>query len=226
MNTIVIAIDGPAGAGKSTVAKRVARELGLAFLDTGAMYRCLALFADRRGLTASDGAEVAKLARDCVIQFGDGDPQRVWLDGEEVTNLIRTPEVGEFASALSVHSDVRRLLATQQRQIVERGGVTLEGRDTTTVTAHDAEVRIFLTATVDERARRRYNEFVAKGIDSSLEEIKRQIEERDHRDTTRSDSPLMVAEGVTTIDSSELTIDEVVAQIKQVAELARAEPSP
>lgn len=225
MNRIVIAIDGPAGAGKSTVAKRVARELGLRFLDTGAMYRCLALFAQRNGLTAHDGAEVAKMAKDCNIEFGDGDPQSVFLDGEDVTPLIRTPEMGEFASALSVHSDVRKLLATQQRAIVERGGVTLEGRDTTTVTAPDAQVRVFLTASVQERARRRHSEFVSKGIERSLQEIQDQIEARDHRDSNRADSPLTVSPGVLLIDSSELTIDEVVDEVKRVAELASVEPS-
>ncbi|MEQ1936303.1 MAG: (d)CMP kinase, partial [Fimbriimonadaceae bacterium] len=223
MNRIVIAIDGPAGAGKSTVAKRVARELGLRFLDTGAMYRCLALFAQRNGLTADDGVEVAKMAKDCNIEFGDGDPQSVFLDGEDVTALIRTPEMGEFASALSVHSDVRKLLATQQRAIVERGGVTLEGRDTTTVTAPDAQVRVFLTASVQERARRRHAEFEDKGIERSLQEIQDQIEARDHRDSNRADSPLTVAPGVLVIDSNELTIDEVVDEVKRVAELASIE---
>ncbi|MEQ1822116.1 MAG: (d)CMP kinase [Fimbriimonadaceae bacterium] len=226
MKSIVIAIDGPAGAGKSTVAKRVAKELALSFLDTGAMYRCLALFAKRNDLTSEDGSKVAQLASGCKIGFSDGDPQGVTLDGEDVTTLIRTPEMGEFASALSVHTDVRKLLATQQRAIVERGGVVLEGRDTTTVTAPDADVRIYLTATVEERARRRFNEFEAKGIDISLEEIQQQIQDRDHRDTTRADSPLMISEGVIVIDSSEMTIDEVVNQIKTVAEQASTGPLP
>lgn len=217
MSEIVIAIDGPAGAGKSTVAKRLAKELGLRFLDTGAMYRCIALLATRHGLGPADGDAAAELGQDAVIEFADGEPQRVILNGDDVTAQIRTPEMGELASALSVHTPVRRLLAEQQKAIVARGGVTLEGRDTTTVTAPNAQVRIFLTASVEERARRRYEELREKGIAISLEEVKAQIEERDHRDSSRADSPLMVAEGVTVIDSSELTIDEVVQRIEALA---------
>lgn len=217
VSEIVIAIDGPAGAGKSTVAKRLAKELGLRFLDTGAMYRCVALLATRFGLGPEDGEKAAELGKGAVIEFADGDPQRVILNGDDVTAQIRTPEMGELASALSVHTPVRRLLAEQQKAIVARGGVTLEGRDTTTVTAPNAQVRIFLTAGVEERARRRYEELREKGIAISLEEVKAQIEERDHRDSSRADSPLMVAGGVTVIDSSELTIDEVVQKIEALA---------
>jgi cytidylate kinase len=153
-----------------------------------------------------------------VIEFGEGDPQPVFLDGEDVTAEIRKPEMGDFASAVSVHPPVRRLMARQQRAIVERGGVTLEGRDTTTVTAYDAPVRVFLTASLEERARRRWEELQAKGIEKALEDVQADIAERDHRDSTRADSPLRVADGVTVIDSGEMSIAEVVARIKAMAE--------
>lgn len=220
MSSLVIAIDGPAGAGKSTVAKRLAKDLDLRFLDTGAMYRCIALLASRNGLGPDDGDAAAELGKDALILFGEGEPQKVFLNGEDVTTLIRTPDMGDLASALSVHTPVRRLLADQQKAIVARGGVTLEGRDTTTVTAPHAQVRVFLTASVEERARRRFEELQAKGMAVSLDEIQAQIIERDHRDSTREDSPLMVGEGVTVIDSSDLTADEVVAKITELAKLA------
>lgn len=214
----MIAIDGPAGAGKSTVAKRLARELGLRFLDTGAMYRCLAVMCIRNGVTAEQGEEAAQLGEHMRIEFGEGDPQPVFMDGEDVTSEIRQPEIGEFASAVSVHPPVRRLMAIQQRAIVERGGVTLEGRDTTTVTAFDAPIRVFLTASLDERARRRWEELQARGIDKPLERVREEIAERDHRDSSRADSPLRIADGVTVIDTSGLSIDDVVGRIKKLAE--------
>lgn len=213
MSRLTVAIDGPAGAGKSTVAKRVAAELGLKFLDTGAMYRALALKASRHGIGPDDGDAAGKICADTIIEFAEGDPQRVILDGEDVTSLIRTPEIGELASALSAHSPVRRILAEQQRAIVAKGGFTLEGRDTTTVTAPAAEVKVFLTAALETRARRRYDELTAKGERVDLADITDMIAERDHRDSTRADSPLMVADGAHEIWTDEMSIDQVVAMI-------------
>lgn len=214
---MVIAIDGPAGAGKSTVAKRLAKELGLQFLDTGAMYRCLALKCISAGITSDQGDEAAQLGQSMTIEFGDGDPQRVLIDGEDVTEAIRKPEIGDFASAVSVHPAVRRLIAGQQRDIVLKGGVTLEGRDTTTVTAPDAPVRIYLTAPLEERTRRRHEELVQRGFSKDFETLKAEIAERDHRDSTRADSPLHVADGVHVLDTGGMTIDEVVYRIKAMA---------
>ncbi len=199
------------------MAKRLASELGLRFLDTGAMYRCLAILCMRAGVGSDEGEWAAEIGRSMNIEFGEGDPQTVFVNGEDVTAEIRRPEVGDFASAVSVHSPVRRLMATQQRAIVERGGVTLEGRDTTTVTAFDAPVRIFLTASLDERVRRRHAELIERGLTKDIERLKREIIERDDRDSTRPDSPLQHAEGVWLLETDGMSVDEVVAAIKAKA---------
>ncbi|HEY3782809.1 MAG TPA: (d)CMP kinase [Fimbriimonadaceae bacterium] len=217
MDKLVIAIDGPAGSGKTTIAKKVSHDLDLRFLDTGAMYRCVALKCIRNGITADQAGPAAAIAESSEIRFGAGEPQRVFLDGEDVTDAIRKPEIGDFASAVSVHSAVRRQLVQQQKQIVKAGGVILEGRDTTTVVAPNAQVKIFLTASIDVRANRRYKELVDKGMDVNLEEIKSQIEERDLRDSTREDSPLQKAPDATEIDSGGLSIEEVLSRVEQLA---------
>ncbi|MCB8932316.1 MAG: (d)CMP kinase [Fimbriimonadaceae bacterium] len=210
MSKLVIAIDGPAGSGKSTVAKRVARELGLSYLDTGAMYRAVALKAFRAGFGPNDGDAVGALAERTHIGFGPGDPQKVFLDGEEVTSLIRTSEIGELASALSAHTPVRRALVARQRELIAQGGVTLEGRDTTTVVAPNADLKVFMTASVDVRARRRTDELLQKGLPADLDAIRAAIEERDHRDSTRADSPLKIADDAVVIETDHLTVEEVV----------------
>jgi len=214
MSGIVIAIDGPAGAGKSTVAKALARELGLKYLDTGAMYRALAFAASRAGLGASDHVGAAQIAHSIQIEFGEGDPPRVLLNGEDVTTAIRTPEIGELASALSTHSDVRRELVARQQAMVAEGGYTLEGRDVTTVVAPHANVKVYLTASLEERAKRRHVEMNDKGMETpEYDELRRQMQTRDHRDITREDSPLSVADGAAIIESGGLSIREVMDRI-------------
>jgi cytidylate kinase len=217
---LTIAIDGPAGSGKSTVAKRLAKEFGLRFLDTGAMYRCVALLAERSHLGPDDGAMAAELAERSTIEFEEGDPQRVFLNGEDVTDLIRSLEIGELASSLSAHSAVRLVLAERQKAIVAAGGFTLEGRDTTTVIAPNARIKIYLTATPEIRAKRRCDELLPKGDKADFEEVKRAILERDERDTTRLDSPLKVAPDAHVIDTSEMSIEEVVSTVRSFAQAA------
>ena len=212
MGKLVIAIDGPAGAGKSTVAKALAKELGLKYLDTGAMYRALALAASRQGLGASDGDRAAALAQQVDISFGEGHPPPVLLDGEDVSGLIRTPGIGELASALSTHSGVRQALVAWQQAMVAEGGYTLEGRDVTTVVAPNAQVKVYLTASLEERAKRRHLELGEKAPD--YEEMRRQIQTRDTRDITRDDSPLTVAPGAHVIESGCLTVEQVVEKIR------------
>ena len=214
MKKLVIAIDGPAGAGKSTVAKALARDLDLNYLDTGAMYRAVALRARRAGLGPADGAEAAALCQLIEITFGPGDPQRVYLDGEDVTAAIRQPEIGELASALSTYSAVRALLVARQKAMVAAGGYTLEGRDVTTVVAPDADVKVYMDASLDERARRRHIELAAKGGSGDLGGVRSAMAVRDERDMSREDSPLMVGPGVTVVETEGLTIEQVVERVK------------
>lgn len=217
MSGIVIAIDGPAGAGKSTVAKMLARRLSIRYLDTGAMYRAIALKASRQGLGASEGVKAAEIAEGTTISFGAGDPQRVFLDGEDVTDSIRTLEMGELASALSAFSEVRKVLVAQQQAIVRDGGVVLEGRDATTVIAPNATVKVFLTASLEERAKRRTLELDHKGEQADFTDVRRSVQLRDHRDITRDDSPLTVADGALVVESGGLTPEQVADRIIALA---------
>ena len=210
MSKLVIAIDGPAGAGKSTIARLLAARLALRYLDTGAMYRALALKASRAALPYEEAAGLMPHTR---IDFGPGDPQPVLLDGEDVSEEIRTPQVGEAASALSSYPAVRRAMVARQREIVAGGGVVLEGRDTTTVVAPSAHLKLYLTASLEERATRRTREFAGKGHSTAFERVRSDIENRDHRDINRDDSPLTVADDAHVVETAGLGIDEVLVKV-------------
>jgi cytidylate kinase len=213
----IVAIDGPAGAGKSTVAKRLADALGFVLVDTGAMYRAVALAARSAGIAWADGERVGELARALVARSALAfarDPERgvrVWLDGADVTDGIREPDIGMGASTVSAHKPVRDALLEMQRQAGGAGGVVLEGRDIGTVVFPDAEVKFFLTARPEVRARRRFNELVAKGAQVTFEQTLEDVRTRDEQDSTRAVAPLRQATDATRIDSSEISVDDAVA---------------
>jgi CMP/dCMP kinase len=214
----IVAIDGPAGAGKSTVARRLADALGFVLVDTGALYRAVALAAEHAGIPWSDGAEVGNLARALVARGAlafERDKQgiRVWLDGDDITDAIRAPSIGMGASTVSAHMPVRDALLDMQRQAGRAGGVVLEGRDIGTVVFPDAEVKFFLTARPEVRARRRHDELVAKGSRATWEETLEDVRRRDEQDTTRSVAPLRPAADATLLDNSELSIDDTVGHM-------------
>lgn len=212
-----VAIDGPAGAGKSTIAKKVAKEMGFIYVDTGAMYRSLALYFIRQGIDKDDETKISEAVKDCnvTIDYVNGE-QQVILNGENVTGLIRTEEVGNMASASSVFKDVRTKLVSLQQDLAKSKDVIMDGRDIGTCVLPEAQVKVFLTASVDERASRRYKELVEKGEKPDLDKIKKDIEERDYRDSHRENSPLRQAEDAVLVDSSNMTIEEVVNAITKL----------
>lgn len=205
-----VAIDGPAGAGKSTIAKKVAAEMKYIYVDTGAMYRSLALYFIRQGIDKDDEAKISEACKDCDVTIGYEDgKQQVILNGENVTGLIRTEEVGNMASASSVYKDVRAKLLNLQRKLAKENDVIMDGRDIGTCILPDAQAKIFLTASVDTRADRRYKELIEKGESPDLEKIKKDIEERDYRDSHRENAPLKQADDAVLVDSSDMSIEEV-----------------
>lgn len=211
---MIIAIDGPSGAGKSTLAKRLAKELDFTYLDTGAMYRALALKVLREGIDLADDARLAELVR--VTEIGLREQRgklEVWLDGRDVTSEIRTPEVSQMASKVSALRVVRARMLELQRAMGRCGKVVAEGRDIGTVIFPAAEVKIFLDASIRERARRRYEELKTAGRAVEFAETLREIEERDKRDSERDLAPLSKAEDALVIDSSKASADEVAALV-------------
>jgi cytidylate kinase len=220
--SFVVTIDGPSAAGKSTVAREVAVRLGLLYVDTGALYRALALKLHRRGGSPDREEEVRQVLADTALDLsGSPEQAHVWLDGEDVSGLIRTPEVSELSSRLAALPAVRRRLVQIQRALRERGPLVGEGRDLGTVVFPDAEVKIYLDADALTRARRRARELELRGLPVPLERVLEEIQRRDERDRTRADSPLRPAEGATVIESSG---KDVAAVVEEVLRVARARP--
>ncbi len=217
-NVFSIAIDGPAGAGKSTMAKALARELGAMYLDTGAMYRAFGLYMLRRN-AVNDADAVARCVdeADIDVRFVDG-AQRLYLSGEDVTQAIREPEVSMAASTVSAVPQVRERMVALQRKIAEGQNVVMDGRDIGTKVLPNATLKIYLTASAEERARRRCRELEEKGMPEPYEQVLQDMIRRDYQDTHRAASPLQPAEDSVHVDSSRLTIDETVALMKKLAE--------
>lgn len=212
-----IAIDGPAGAGKSTIARRVARELSFIYVDTGAMYRAMALYLLRREVNRDDTEQIGNICQDAEIsiEYQNGE-QIVLLNGENVNSYLRTEEVGNMASVSSAVPRVREKLLSLQRKLAKDMSVVMDGRDIGTTILPDADVKIYLTASSLTRAKRRYLELQEKGTVCNLDDIQKDIEERDQRDMSREISPLRQAEDAVLVDSSSLTIQQVVDRILQI----------
>lgn len=209
-----IAIDGPAGAGKSTIAKKIAKKLGYIYVDTGAMYRAMALYLIREKVEPSETDKISARCMEADISIGyENDEQIVYLNGENVNGLIRTEEVGNMASVISPNPNVRRKLVELQHKLAASKDVVMDGRDIGTCVLPHAQVKVYLTADSRVRAERRHKELTDKGIASDLDAIEKDIIERDHQDMTRELSPLRQAEDATLIDSSYMTIDEVVEAV-------------
>lgn len=209
---ISIAIDGPAGAGKTTIARKLADKLGYIYIDTGAMYRAVAWKAENHGIPLMDEDAIVHVAGSMEIEFSENGSQ-ICADGVDITKAIRTPEITKLSSPVSAIPGVRRYLVALQRAMAEEGGVIMEGRDIGSVVMPNAQVKVFLTASAQERARRRHEELLAAGMNIDIGVLKKEIEERDHRDTTRKDSPLVQASGAVVIDTDGMDIDEVVERI-------------
>lgn len=214
-----VAIDGPAGAGKSTIAKLVAKEKGYVYVDTGAMYRGLAIHFLENGIEAEETGKIVEACKDAdvTIRYEDGQ-QQVYLYGKNITAKLREEVVGNMASKSSAIPEVRAKLLELQRELARKENVIMDGRDIGTCVLPDADVKVFLTASVETRAKRRYDELVEKGVSCDLEEIARDIAERDERDSTREIAPLKQAEDAVLVDSSHMTIEEVVAAIVKLCD--------
>ena len=214
---VVIAIDGPAGAGKSTIAKLLAQRLNILYLDTGAMYRALTWRALQDGIAISSEHELADLFRKMkmeVILSAEG--QRILVDGIDTTPYLRLKQVSELVSPLSAHGEVRKIMVEKQREMAEKGGIVLDGRDIGTVVLPKAPLKIFLTATLEERTRRRMLDFQELGVEIDFETLKNEISTRDARDSSRQHAPLQQANDAIFIDSTEMTAEEVSAKIEEL----------
>ena len=219
-----IAIDGPAGAGKSTISKEVAKKLGIIYIDTGAMYRAIGLAAVRSGIDTKDAEGVKSVLDkvDITISHSDG-TQQIFLNGENVSEEIRLPEISVAASNVAVIPEVRLKLVELQRSLAERCDVIMDGRDIGTYVLPNAELKIFLTASVDERARRRYKEVIEKGVKTDVDEVKADMEYRDQNDSGRDFAPLRAADDSITLDNTDITAQEAADEICRLAKERRGE---
>ncbi len=223
MRELIIAIDGPSGAGKSTLSKLLAQRLGYLNLDTGAMYRAVALAASREGIDPADTVGLERLCRNLDIAFGGRQGEQVLLNGEDVSAAVRTPENSLLTSRISACPAVRQDMVRRQRQMGEGGGVVLEGRDIGTVVFPQAEVKFFLRASARERGRRRYEELRAKGLAVDLEQTIAEVEARDAADSAREHAPLLQASDAVVIDSTKMSIEEVLTEMLRIVEGRRQE---
>ena len=209
-NYPVIAIDGPTASGKGTVAALVAETLGFHYLDSGALYRLVALASEKRGIDVKNASELGLLVPKLLISFKNS---QIWLDGEDVTDAIRTENIGLRASALAVHPEVRSALVGLQRSFRQFPGLVADGRDMGSVIFPDAVLKVFLTATAAARAERRYKQLIAKGISAKLSDLLHDLQERDARDSNRGTAPLLVADGAKVLETSDLSIDQAVKTV-------------
>ena len=224
-NVFSVAIDGPSGAGKSTIAKAVAARCGFVYVDTGAIYRTVGLAVRRAGRDPHDAAAVAPLlpALDISFDYGPDGSQRMFLGGEDVSAAIRTPEMSMYASAVSALPVVRGFLLDMQRQTARRQSVVMDGRDIGTVVLPDADLKIFLTASPEARARRRLAELAAKGDDSTYEQVAADMARRDHDDASRAAAPLRAAEDAVTLDTSDMTLEQSIGAVYDLVRRRMAE---
>jgi cytidylate kinase len=206
----VIAIDGPTASGKGTVASLVAEKLGFHYLDSGALYRLIALASEKRGIDAKNGPELGLLVPKLLISFRSG---QIFLDGEDVTSAIRTENIGLRASNVAVHPEVRSALVGLQRSFRQSPGLVADGRDMASIIFPDAVLKVFLTATAAARAERRHKQLIAKGISAKLSDLLQDLQERDARDSSRGTAPLLVADGAKVLETSDLSIDQAVKTV-------------
>lgn len=219
MKNIQIALDGPAGAGKSTIAKQLAAQLDYVYIDTGAMYRAVTLAALEQNLNLEDGQALGELMKSLDLRLTPGEQgQRVFIGEREVTEAIRTSEVTNNVSFVARQAEVRTALVVAQRKLAEHGGIVMDGRDIGTVVLPNAELKVFLTASVEERASRRHRENIARGMDSDLPSLQADIALRDKRDSERTVSPLKQAEDAIYLDTTEMNIDQVVTRLTELVE--------
>lgn len=217
MKPLVVAIDGPASAGKSTVAKQIAKDFNYIYVDTGAMYRCATLLAERNHLAFNDGKAIVEALKNGSLTFRqEVDGQHVYFDHEDITLAIRMPEINAHVSEVAALEEVRHYLVSLQQAYGEKGGLVMDGRDIGTCVFPNADVKIFLVASVEERAERRHKENLEKGIPSNLEQLKEEIARRDHLDETREISPLTKAKDAILVDTTGMSIEEVVAKIEGI----------